>query len=133
MLVDLGAVDPRSVYSALQDMVIARITPIAAVIAALERHAQRGRAGVGPLRRALDRYPLGAAAADSRLEIRMAELIRRFGLPPVGFHAVIAGWEVDFLVTGTKVILECDGRQHVLDPAQVARDARRDDEPQARW
>jgi very-short-patch-repair endonuclease len=128
MLADLGAVDPNGVYAALGKLVVDGTAKPLAVVEAVRRHASRGRAGIGALRRALDRYPLDRAAADSWLEIRMAELIQRFGLPPVEFHAMIAGWEVDFLISGSKVVLECDGRQHFLDPEQVSRDARRDEE-----
>ncbi len=46
---------------------------------------------------------------DSALEKRMARLVERYSLPDVEFHAVCAGYEVDFLVTGTTVVLECDG------------------------
>lgn len=39
----------------------------------------------------------------------MATLLRKCRLPPVQFHAVVGGFEVDFLVIDTKVILKCDG------------------------
>jgi very-short-patch-repair endonuclease len=39
----------------------------------------------------------------------MQRLIDRYRLAPVEFHPVICGYEVDFRVIGTPVILECDG------------------------
>jgi very-short-patch-repair endonuclease len=59
----------------------------------------------------------------------MARLIRRFGLPPVEFHPVIAGHEVDFRVIDTPVLLECDGwAHHGLDRRGFERDRVRDAE-----
>jgi len=46
---------------------------------------------------------------DSLLESKMAELVTAYRLPKVEFHAMVEGYEVDFLVAGTCVILECDG------------------------
>jgi very-short-patch-repair endonuclease len=108
-LVDLGAV-----AGSVHDAVAAAITSGAATPAVLhrlvERHGRPGRSGVGALRRALAAWPLEDKPADSVLELRMARLIQRYGLPRVVFHPPrIAGYEVDFLVVGTRVVLECDG------------------------
>jgi hypothetical protein len=64
---------------------------------------------VSSLRTALDGWSIDSRPADSVLEPAMRRLVDRYGLPPVEFHAVIEGWEVDFRVTGTVVVLECDG------------------------
>lgn len=57
----------------------------------------------------------------------MRRLVERYGLPPVAFHEIVEGWEVDFRVVGTPVILECDGwASHGIDRAQFERDRRRD-------
>jgi very-short-patch-repair endonuclease len=43
------------------------------------------------------------------------------------FHATVAGYEVDFLVVGAKVVVECDGWQwHGLDRDQFEFDRARD-------
>jgi very-short-patch-repair endonuclease len=61
------------------------------------------------------------------LEIAMRRLIQRHALPPVTFHPTIEGYEVDFLVTGTPVILECDGwASHGLIQDKFERDRARD-------
>jgi very-short-patch-repair endonuclease len=43
------------------------------------------------------------------------------------FHAVVAGWEVDFLVDVSPVVVETDGwSSHGLDREQFERDRRKD-------
>ena len=61
------------------------------------------------LRAALDDWLFDGAALDSELERRMKRLAKRYRLPPMIHHAVICGHEVDFLVVGTPIVLECDG------------------------
>ena len=46
---------------------------------------------------------------DSELERLMKNLVKRFELPPAEFHPVVLGYEIDFRVIGTSVLLECDG------------------------
>lgn len=126
-LLDLGAVDPPGVPAALRSLVLAGFVTPGAVSATLVRHAERGRAGIGPLRVALDRWNLDAKPADSELEIQMAAIVERFGLPPVEFHAVIGAYEVDFVVIGTPIVVECDGwSTHGADRQQFELDRQRD-------
>jgi very-short-patch-repair endonuclease len=61
------------------------------------------------LREAVAEWSIDAKPTDSMLEQTMQCLISRHRLPPVEFHPVICGHEVDFRVTDTPVILECDG------------------------
>ncbi len=59
----------------------------------------------------------------------MAELIIRHRLPEVTFHAVVMGYEVDFLISGTRIVLECDGwGTHGLDRDQFEFDRVRNGE-----
>lgn len=108
-LIDLGAVDPESVASALETFVVRGTVTTAAVDRLLARHSRRGHPGVVAVREALAAWPVDAASADSRIELAMARLIHEHRLPPVEFHARVAGYEVDFLVTGSPVVIECDG------------------------
>ena len=39
----------------------------------------------------------------------MKRLVKRYRLPPMQFHAVILGYEVDFSVIDTPIVLEWDG------------------------
>ena len=126
MLVDLGAVDPSGVEAALTSLVSRKVVSPAAVRAALYRHSRRGRHGVVALRLALERH-LGELPVDSELEARMDALLRAHGLPRATFHAVVEGFEADFLIDGTRIILECDGwGYHGLDRDQFEFDRHRD-------
>ncbi len=88
--------------------------------------ARVGAASVA-LRHAIDAWSIDAKPADSTLEAAMARLVQRYHLPPVTFHPVIEGWEVDFQVIGSPVILECDGWAfHGLDRTTFERDRIRD-------
>ena len=111
MLLDLGAVAPRSVANALEVLVAARVASPAAFRAGAERHSRQGRHGVVALRDALDTRSLGELPSDSVLEARFADLARRFRLPPMEFHAVVEGFEVDFRVLDSVVVVECDGHE----------------------
>ena len=118
-LLDLGAVDRWGVDRALQAFVIKGLVTPASVDNALMRHSEHGRHGLVALRNALHRLVLTEKPPDSVLEEEMARLARRFGLPPLEFHARISGYEVDFLVTGRRLYIECEGwTYHGLDKEQ---------------
>ena len=119
MLLDLGAVDRPSVPSAVDQIVSTRIVSPAALHSFLLRHQRPGRSGVRALRSALARWNVGEDHGDSVLEAKMAALARRHGLPTMVFHPILEGFEVDFLVEGSMVVIECDGHQtHGLDRDQ---------------
>ena len=119
MLIDLGAVDRKGVAPALEFVLTSKGATFGEIRSVLERHARQGRHGVVALRDALDTRSLGELPSDSVLEERFADLARRFRLPPMEFHAVVEGYEVDFRVTDSMVIIECDGHEsHGLDREQ---------------
>jgi very-short-patch-repair endonuclease len=61
--------------------------------------------------------------------VRVAHLLAGHALPPAVFHPRIAGYEVDFLLEGTDVIIECDGwASHGLQRDQFEFDRTRDAE-----
>ncbi len=126
-LCDLGAVDETGVVDAVGHALAARFVSLSALEAALIVHARPGRHGVRALRDAIGAWSIDGRPIDSLLERAMRRLVRHFGLPPVEFHPVIEGWEVDFRVVGTPVLIECDGwTAHGLDRDQFERDRRRD-------
>ena len=91
------------------------------------RARRRGRGGIVAVRDAIADWSIDDKPADSILEVVMHRLIDRFDLPPVEFHPVIEGHEVDFRVIASPVILECDGwAYHGLDRANFERDRDRD-------
>jgi very-short-patch-repair endonuclease len=129
MLVDLGAVDATAVHGAVGHVLSTGMATLAAIERVVLDHSCHGRHGVVALRAAVADWTIDAKPADSVLEIAMARLVERYRLPAVDFHPVIGGWEVDFRVAGTPVILECDGwNTHGLDQATFERDRRRDAE-----
>ena len=126
-LVDLGAVDASGVSEAVGHALATKLVHLPALEATLADHAGHGRRGVTALRHAIDAWSIDAKPADSTLEAAMARLVHRYHLPPVTFHPVIEGWEVDFQVIGSPVILECDGWAfHGLDRTTFERDRIRD-------
>jgi very-short-patch-repair endonuclease len=127
VLCDLGAVDGAAVTSAVGHVLSARMASPAALRAAIDRHSRRGRPGVPAFRTALDEWLIQGRPADSVLELAMRRLFATYGLPPFEFHAVVAGFEVDFAIVGTPIVLECDGWEyHAKTRAQQDRDAVRD-------
>ena len=127
LLCDLGAVDPRSVPAAVGHVVTQGLASPVALRAAVAVHARRGRHGVPSFREALDEWVLDGKPTDSVLEPAMYRLLAEHALPPVRFHAVICGYEVDFWILDSPIVLECDGWEtHGRDKVQFEADRVRD-------
>ena len=128
-LCDLGALDVSSVAAAVGHVVSTGMASPAALWAAISRHSRRGRPGVPALRMALSEWLLDGKPVDSILEPAMRRLLARYELPPAEFHQVIAGYEVDFWIVDSPIVLECDGRStHGLNKLQFEKDRTRDAE-----
>lgn len=126
-LLDLGAVDHRAVSDAVGHAIAHHHVNVSTLESVVIQHSEHGRAGIVALRNAVDDWAIDRKPTDSLLETTMHRLITRYGLPPVEFHPVIAGHEVDFRVIGTPVILECDGwAYHGLQRRTFERDRERD-------
>jgi very-short-patch-repair endonuclease len=108
-LCDLGAVAPDDVERFLVHLRIAGHVSLSAARASMLRHAERGRHGITALRSAIEKQALLEKPPDSVLEEAMMRLITRHRLPPVTFHPRRAGFEVDFAVNDSPVVLECVG------------------------
>ena len=109
MLCDLGAVDEPGVSAAVGHVVTNALASPRALPAAIDVHARRGRHGGPAFRRVLDEWLVDDQLVDSVLEAAMNRLVKTFQLPAMQFHAKVCGFEVDFLVVGAPVIVECDG------------------------
>ncbi len=128
-LLDLGAVAPDAVERALITAMADGRTRLGALVAVVAEQGRSGRRGVVALREAIAEVSLDHKPVDSDLETTMAALATRYDLPTMEFHALIAGWEVDFWIVDTPIVLECDGwGSHGLDREQFERDRRRDDD-----
>jgi very-short-patch-repair endonuclease len=129
-MVDLAAVlPPDEVEDALDaGLAYPPLFSVPAVEAMRERLARSGRPGVGVLRTVLEDRELGDAVSDSKLEKRMAKLLRKAGLPKAVFHFVIytpAGVflaEVDFAYPALKLAIEVDGFGVHGTPRAMAKD-----------
>ena len=64
-------------------------------------HSRRGRPGVPALRAALDDWGARQQTGRQRPRADDAPTLSRFGIPPAQFHAIAAGYEVDFHFVGT--------------------------------
>jgi very-short-patch-repair endonuclease len=127
LLCDVGAVDRAGVRAAVLHVVSSGLASPLALRTAVDVHTRRGRHGVPAFREALDEFVIDSKPVDSVLESTMNKIAARFGLPPMKFHAVICGYEVDFLVIGSPIVLECDGwDSHGRQRAQFERDRERD-------
>jgi very-short-patch-repair endonuclease len=133
LLCDLGAVDPPAVTAAVGHVVTTELASPAALRAAVEVHARRGRHGVPALREALDDWVIDGKPVDSVLEPAMRKLVMTYRLPPIEFHPVVWGYEVDFRFVDSIVILECDGWEtHGRNRRRFEKDRVRDNELTAR-
>jgi very-short-patch-repair endonuclease len=129
LLCDLGAVDRSSVSAAVGHVITGRLASPVALRKAIDRHSRRGRHGVPALREALEEWVIEGEPVDSLLETTMNRLLHEHGLPPAEFHARIAGYEVDFWIIDTPIVLECDGWEfHAKTRPQQEADAARDAE-----
>ena len=126
-IIDLGAVDPSGVHAGVGHAIATRLASLDALEAAVGEHARPGRGGIAAVRDAIADWSIDDKPADSVLEIVMTRLVDRYRLPAVEFHPVIEGYEIDFRVTDTPVLLECDGwTHHGLDRLNFERDHDRD-------
>ncbi len=129
-MVDLAAVlSPDEVEDALDaGLAYPSLFSVAAVEAMRERLARSGRCGAGVLRMVLEGRELGDAVSDSKLEKRMAKLLRKAGLPQAVFHFVICTpggvflAEVDFAYPEIKLAIEVDGFGVHGSPRAMAKD-----------
>jgi very-short-patch-repair endonuclease len=126
-ILDLGAVDPEAVGDAIGHALTSGFCSLESFESVVVQHSEHGRAGIVALRNAVADWSIDKKPADSTLERTMHRLVQRYGLPPVEFHPVICGHEVDFRVCGTPIVLECDGwTYHGLQRATFERDRDRD-------
>jgi very-short-patch-repair endonuclease len=126
-ILDLGAVDPTAVGDAIGHALTNGLSTLGAFDSVVIQHSEHGRAGIVALRHAVADWSIDRKPTDSTLETAMHRLIAQYGLPPVEFHPVICGYEVDFRVCDAPIILECDGwTYHGLRRSTFERDRERD-------
>lgn len=107
-LVDLGAVDPGGVSDAIGHVATSGMASAKALRWAGRAHSRQGRHGIVVFRESVEEWLIGSRLPDSVLEKAMNELRATYRLPSMTFHAIVLGYEVDFLIDGTRIVLECD-------------------------
>ena len=126
LLADIGAVVPWLTQQIYDAGLVRKLFTAACAERILTEVGRRGRRGVGPLRRVVDRNALGDVRPDGLLELRMARLMRDHGLPPWVFqHEVVAGgrrFRIDFAYPRVKLAIEVDGYAHHRTKEQMQRD-----------
>lgn len=89
----------------------------------------RGQRGVAFLNSLVREYQGGDGPSESELESRVLEVLEAAGLPrPQRQHSVRAGGRLrrlDFLIPGTRVVIEAEGFAHHSSPKSFEEDRRR--------
>ena len=125
-LIDLGAVAPHGLASATERMLIAGHVTRDHLRRAVARHSERGRAGVGPMRRLLATWPYSDRPPDSVLEMHMDRVLARHALPPHLTQIPVGPFFVDLGWPEWKVAGELDGWGKYEQLSQFRRQIRRD-------
>jgi very-short-patch-repair endonuclease len=128
-LLDLAAlVELPELESLVADAERRNLVRAGELVDQLERNP--GRRGAATLRRLLERIER-PALTRSEAERRMLVMLRTGSLPTPQTNVWIAGYQVDFVWAGARVIVEIDGFAFHADRAAFERDRRRDAELQA--
>jgi hypothetical protein len=133
-LADLGDVIARGhVAWAVEHAVIEQMTTIGRLWALLDELGRQGRNGRGALREALEDWLFSERPPDSVLEVMLARVVRRFGLPEPEYQAEI--WRgkrfiarVDACWRDLKIVTEVDGLHAHATSRQLQHDVRRQNE-----
>lgn len=97
-LLDFAAVAPHLFPITTERMLMAGHISRGHLIAAVARHSEKGRSGIGPARELLATWPYADKPADSVLELEMQRLLSGYDFPafetqiPVGRFVVDLGW-----------------------------------------
>ncbi len=88
------------------------LTSVAALAARAEELGGRGRPGSARVRRLLSVQQVGDAGLESRLEVKLARLLRTSGLPTPERQYRVGRFRLDFAWPAVRVACECDGFEH---------------------
>jgi very-short-patch-repair endonuclease len=108
-----------------------RLITYASTVATFRRLAGRGRPGVSVFRAALELWPVDQRPAESDMEVKLLQVLRRGGLPePVLQHEVFDASgrfvaRVDAAYPQWRIVIEYDSNQEHSDEWALARDPSR--------
>jgi very-short-patch-repair endonuclease len=130
-IIDLGLVLPIwSVRDALSRGITSRLLRVSEVKAVRDALGRKGRNGTGVVRELLEERLLTARPDESVLERRLADLVRRYDLPPMAvqhevWHAGRFIGRVDGAYVDRRLAIEVDGFEHHSSPEAFQRDRTR--------
>jgi very-short-patch-repair endonuclease len=125
-LLDLGAIAPQAIPSVTERMLIAGSTTREHLRRAVALHSERGRAGIGPMRKLLESWPYADRPADSVFELRMDRLLMKHQMPRHQTQIEVGPFRIDLGWPEFKVAGELDGWGKYERLAQFRDQARRD-------
>jgi hypothetical protein len=112
-IIDCGALLPdEALETAFEHARRMGLSSAAALARRAEELCGRGRPGSTRIRRLVALQQGGDRPLESRLEVRMARLLRRSGLPTPKRQHVVGRFRLDFAWPGRNVACECDGFEH---------------------
>jgi very-short-patch-repair endonuclease len=88
------------------------LTHPAALARRTEELCGRGRPGSSRIRRLVAVQTRGERPPESRLEVKLARLLRAGGLPSPARQHPVEGYRLDFAWPNRRVACECDGFEH---------------------
>lgn len=125
-ILDVAAVEPHLTRVTIERMLLAGHVSRDRLVAAVAQHSQRGRAGIGPVRRILHEWPYSDKVAESVLELRMQRLLHGTAYDHFVTQLEIGPYRVDFAWIDERIVLECDGWGKVDSAQYFEKAARRD-------
>jgi very-short-patch-repair endonuclease len=126
-LLDLAAMySPTALEHCLERAEELGLFDLRAIDDVLERN--RGHAGAGRLRRAIDTYRPDPAFTRSKLERRFRALVKQAGLPAPAMNVVVSGFELDAYWESERFVVELDIFETHGSRTAFERDRLREDE-----
>ena len=112
-IVDCAALlDDESLEDAFEQARRVGLTNVATLLRHTEAVGGRGRAGSARVRRLVAAQGGGEAALESRLEVKLARLLRKSALPPPVRQHPVGKFRLDFAWPRLRIGCECDGFEH---------------------
>jgi len=112
-IIDCAALlDDEVLEAAFEDARRMGLTSAPALARRAEELCGRGRPGSGGIRRLLAVQRHGERAMESRLEVKLARLLRQSKLPAAERQYPVSRFRLDFAWPAARVACECDGFEH---------------------
>jgi very-short-patch-repair endonuclease len=104
--------DDELLEDAFEQARLMGLTSAGAFVRRADELCGRGRPGSGRVRRLIGAQTSGSAALESRLEVKLARLLRNSSLPRAERQFPVGRFRLDFAWPGLRVACECDGFEH---------------------